>query len=828
MIKNIVLKAVMKSKRINNRSIFFFVALLILLSQTLSAQEIKNPVDTIKKVPKTIALADISVKSGEEFVNTKRIEESLISDSRLKKLVQETDSTLAGIDSLLQIERESDYSRMGFRMLSFRKVFWSDYQAIVQSNKSKLSDVVKNLDNIRYALKEKINVWNQTKDLVVGDESAVSVVNRINKLTLLMDSVNKEVVKKNSYILASLDKATDYSIRIESIISSLDKTQLKKSEDIFKRQEKGISISLTGGDYWLRIISSLKIFYNTEISQFKRFVKNQSTGFVIETIILLLLISMFVLIKKRLKNSSSNETFYKERFIQIIQSPVSSAVLMALLASMFVLKNRPPIFRDISVLVATISIIIILIPIFDKKYLRYVIVFGFLIVLRQFLTIFPENSILFYIALILVATIEIVGISLLIKSHKRFVFKSKSIKNLFLFALFIHLLFSITGLFAALTNYLILAEITTRLTVINAFTGLVLLLATQIINGILEIFVDSRAGKKINSIRLNAGYLKKKLPGIINFIAGLYWFTLMLSLLDIDRTIFIWVESLIKNEITIGSAKFTLLNVFTFFFILWLSTVLSKLVRVVLEEDVLRNVRLAKGVPRTISVMARYTIVTFGILLAISAAGVPLTTLTILISAFGVGIGFGLQNIFNNLVSGLILLFERPIQLGDTVEVGPLIGKVSSMGFRSSHIRTFDGAEVIVPNGHLISNEVVNWTLSDQQRRIEVIVGVAYGSDTRLVHKLMTEILQNHKDILQDPEPVVFFQSMGESSLDFRLLFWTANFGEWLRIKSEIIFEVYDVLKENNIAIPFPQRDLHLRSVDRSIDFFNREHDNNK
>ena len=195
----------------------------------------------------------------------------------------------------------------------------------------------------------------------------------------------------------------------------------------------------------------------------------------------------------------------------------------------------------------------------------------------------------------------------------------------------------------------------------------------------------------------------------------------------------------------------------------------------------------------------------------------PLDHLTIIFSAFSVGIGFGLQNIFNNLVSGVILLFEREVQIGDIIEVGDLMGTVNSMGIRSSHIRTFEGAEVIVPNGLLISKEVVDWTLSDKSRRIEIISGVAYGSDVHLVKKLLMEVIKKHPDVKPDPEPLVLFNAMGESSLDFRLLFWTDQFEQWLRIRSEIIFAIHDTLYENDISIPFPQRDLHLKSVDPVI-----------
>lgn len=163
-------------------------------------------------------------------------------------------------------------------------------------------------------------------------------------------------------------------------------------------------------------------------------------------------------------------------------------------------------------------------------------------------------------------------------------------------------------------------------------------------------------------------------------------------------------------------------------------------------------------------------------------------------------------------MSGLILAFERPLQIGDTIEVRSLTGKVHAIGVRSSNIRSFDGAEVIVPNGNLISNEVVNWTLSDMQRRIEVIVGVSYDADPHTVQKLLLNILTRHEEIIDFPAPAVFFHNLGESSLDFRMLFWTDKFGDWIRIKSEIIFQVFYQLKDAGIEIPFPQRDLHVKS----------------
>jgi small-conductance mechanosensitive channel len=274
------------------------------------------------------------------------------------------------------------------------------------------------------------------------------------------------------------------------------------------------------------------------------------------------------------------------------------------------------------------------------------------------------------------------------------------------------------------------------------------------------------------------------------------------------------LATLLGRQWIIGSLQFSVGGLLTFLLTIWVSVKLAQVLRFVLEEDVYSRVRLARGLPGTITMLVRYSIVAIGFFVAVAAAGFPLTSFTIVFGALSVGIGFGLQNVVNNFVSGLILAFERPIQLGDTIEVGQLLGEVKSIGIRASTVRTFDGAEVLVPNGDLISAQVINWTLSDQRRRIRVPVGVAYGTDPQRVIDLLTEVAASHEDVLPDPATVVLFRGFGESSLDFEMRFWTSAHDRWMQISSQVAVEVNRVLKEQGIEIPFPQRDLHLRSVD--------------
>jgi potassium-dependent mechanosensitive channel len=224
-----------------------------------------------------------------------------------------------------------------------------------------------------------------------------------------------------------------------------------------------------------------------------------------------------------------------------------------------------------------------------------------------------------------------------------------------------------------------------------------------------------------------------------------------------------------------------------------------------------------RGMPYAASKVTYYILSLMVLLAAVSAAGVDLNKFTVITGAVGVGVGFGLQDIVKNFASGLILLFERPIRVDDTVELSGLVGTVRRIGARSSTIVTGQGAEVIVPNSNLVSSQVINWTLSSQQRRIEIPVGVAYGTDPTVVIDLLIKIVKDRENVMRDPAPAAFFMGFGDSALNFELRFWSVRQDNWFQLKSDISVVIAKTLAEAGIEIPFPQHDLHLRSIDASI-----------
>ncbi|WP_088241673.1 mechanosensitive ion channel family protein [Calothrix rhizosoleniae] len=236
-----------------------------------------------------------------------------------------------------------------------------------------------------------------------------------------------------------------------------------------------------------------------------------------------------------------------------------------------------------------------------------------------------------------------------------------------------------------------------------------------------------------------------------------------------------------------------------------------------LRSRVLRALGISLGIQEVIAVICKYALIAVGSVILLQVWGVDLSSLAILASALGVGIGFGFQDIAKNFGSGIVLLFERPIQVGDFVEVGQYMGTVEHIGARSVFIRTLDRVSIIVPNSRFLETEVINWSHQNPISRIHIPVGVAYGSDIEKVKIALLDAADAHSDVLKFPLPQVLFQEFGDSALNFELLVWINKPNDQPTIKSDINFLIAASLEQHHIEIPFPQQDLHVRSGDLPI-----------
>jgi len=243
----------------------------------------------------------------------------------------------------------------------------------------------------------------------------------------------------------------------------------------------------------------------------------------------------------------------------------------------------------------------------------------------------------------------------------------------------------------------------------------------------------------------------------------------------------------------------------------WVSKRIARLVRFRLSKIQ----RIDSHVAAVIQTIVFNTLVIVIVLVAMPIAGIPTTIFTVLGGAVAIGIGFGAQNLFNNLISGLIIMLERPIRMGDIVQVGEHEGTIDAINNRCTHIRRSDGVDVLIPNSHFLEQPVVNWTLSNKTVRGSVVLGVAYGSETDLIAKLMRQSVDEHKLIHDRPEPIVLFQDFGDNALVFEVYFW-ANIRQPMdlrKIQSDVRFRIDELCREKNIVIAYPQRDVHLDTL---------------
>jgi len=219
------------------------------------------------------------------------------------------------------------------------------------------------------------------------------------------------------------------------------------------------------------------------------------------------------------------------------------------------------------------------------------------------------------------------------------------------------------------------------------------------------------------------------------------------------------------------------------------------------------------GVRYAMGTIFRYILMVIGFTLILQFLGVDMSGLTIIAGALGVGVGFGLQNITNNFVSGIIILFERPIKIGDRIEVANVTGDVVKISLRSTSIITNDNISIIVPNSEFISSTVINWSHTDRNVRFNIPVGVSYKSDPELVRKILMEVAGQNDGVLKKPPPDVLLDEYGESSINFTLRVWTSTYiTQPLVLKSQLYYSAFKKFKEHGVEIPFPQRDIHVKN----------------
>jgi len=499
--------------------------------------------------------------------------------------------------------------------------------------------------------------------------------------------------------------------------------------------------------------------------------------------------------------------------MKIFERPFSIAALITLVLTPQIYLSTPPAAFDAISLLMLIPILRLVGPLLEAK-LRPALYFlaGLYLVdwLRDLLEAAPLVARLIFVIEMLAATVLAV---MLVRSNALHRADGKTMQSGVRLALDVALALTCLATLATIAGFVRLGVLLGTGVLNSAYLAVLLLAVARAAEALIALFLRSRLSVHLQFIALRSAAIRSISARAIRFASFAIWLFVTLDLFAMRDAVIDFAKTIVFTELKAGALSISLGDVLAFGATIIAAVMIARLIIVLLEEDVYPRLQLGRGVPFAISSVIKYALITVGFLLAVGAMGIGMDRITILLGAFGVGLGFGLQTIINNFVSGMILVFERPVQVGDSIEVGGVKGRITRIGIRSSTIRTFDGADVTVPNGTLLSDALTNWTMTDRLRRLEVSVGVAYGTDPDNVIRLLQQALAEQEGLLDQPAPMILFTGFGDSSLDFVVRAWVADNDIYVSTQSDLALKVNRILTENGIEIPFPQRDLHLRSV---------------
>jgi small-conductance mechanosensitive channel len=493
-----------------------------------------------------------------------------------------------------------------------------------------------------------------------------------------------------------------------------------------------------------------------------------------------------------------------QQAMPILDLPVSTAFVLVFVLSPSLLALATSLIQAIIVTVALVPTIIVLRRLLERHLYPLVnalVVLYFVGQLRILASSLPELARLIFLGQMLGASLFLVW---LLRSGHLKAMASETDQRLsaaLRIVTKIGLILLPAAFFANIFGYVNLGNLVGLTFLRGVVVAAVLYTAIRIIEGLVIIALQVRPLGMLRIITLHRPMLQQRICRAVEYSGILFWLYLLLNFYNLITPLTAMAQAALTANLAIGSLNISVGRILTFVIAVWASFLVSKFLRFLLEEDVYHHFRLASGVPYAISTMLHYAILLVGFFIALATLGIDLSQITLLAGALSVGIGFGLQNVINNFVSGLILLFERPIKIGDVIEVSGNVGEVRRIGIRASVIRTSDGSEVIVPNGSLISSQVTNWTFSDQQRAVEVSVNVIGGVDTQRVVELLKSVATAHPDVAKQPLPQVYIVNFTAGAVTFQLRVWTERSREWAQVRSDLAVAVNEALAREKIAI---------------------------
>jgi potassium-dependent mechanosensitive channel len=659
--------------------------------------------------------------------------------------------------------------------------------------------------------------WKRTLETAQVGDTPPEVLQRIESVLTRISDLENALQKQRAIVLSEQNRVAQQSKRVADALALIHAAQTSAVTGLLVRDSSPIWSPEVRKKTARDLVEGSQSSFGEQFLQLGSYLARNGSPFIDLGLIFGGLVAALFWVKGRAAKWTDEDPLL-ERANRVLQLPVATAAVLTLFVSRPLFEEAPRIFWAMLATITLPPILIILRRLIDRHFfpiLNALVVFYLLAQLRRVVASLPGLS---RLILLLEMGGGIIFLVWFIRSTRlparasgttsQKTARAGAAIGLGLFAAV--LLADVLGYFR-LANYLATGALAA------AYLAILFFAAAGVVAGLVFFALHIRPFASLGVVRRHRTLLQRRLARVVFFVALVAWALLSLDAFSLRSPLINLLRSWITAEIRFQSFHLSLGAILAFILTIWVAALLSRFIRFLLEEDIYDRFHFNRGTSYAISTLLHYVILLAGFILAIAALGMDMTKFTVIAGALGVGLGFGLQNIVNNFVSGLILLFEQPIKVGDVVQVQTEIGVIRRIGIRASIIRLFDSSELIVPNGLLISDKVTNWTLSNRQRRIELRVGVAYGSDPKQVIELLTRVAGAHPLVAKHPAPETLMTEFGTDSLNFEVRLWTDDYDKWLQIKSDVSVAITEALAAAKIEIPFPQRDLHLQSIDPTV-----------
>ena len=793
-------------------------SILIIVSLFISAQLLFAQQDTSAITFYKPSEIPIQIENATSFlVQQKSGVLSLSMVTKAKKMLQSFEKKFEKLNAISDTASFRAYNSVQLRNINHD---WLTIQSELGASLAKISERTNELDEEKELIQTMLNIWGNTR-LQNNDKDVPTEL--INSVGILENEINTSLENLHgelNELLTIQSRFSNKNILVESKLITLINLISSKKQEAFERNSYPLwslfSESTDSNIYTLHT-SELLSTYKRSLNNFYEYYETKiPTG-----ILILLFFLTFTLILKYYSSKIEDDSPTIQKALSLLRRPFAISLLLFLLFLSATTKTVST-FEGFLKILMLVPLLVILLKIMDPRLKSGLFVFIFLFLVKELKVNTGSDTFIERILLLGLTFLSYFGIYWAMKNR---LFKSlisnEKVVNFLKIIYKISLAIITLALVLNVLGYIQLANVLINGFYNSIYATVLLLTADLVLRSLLLLVLKTKPMQKLKIVSRHSVSIIATSNKFIKVVITIVWLVIVLDVFQIYEVLYATIYEIISANISFGSISISIGDFFIFIATIWVSFQISKFLQFVLEVDILPQFKLPRGVPGAIISLTKYIIITFGFMLALISIQVDFTKLAFLIGALGVGIGFGLQNLVNNFISGIVLIFERPIQTGDVIKVGDIIGTVKKIGIRASVVRTFDGAEIIVPNGNLISSELTNWTFSDRFRRMDIAVGVEYGSDIEKVKELLLLAGKDIDGVLDRPAAIVLFNNFGDSSLDFVLRSWTKDFDNWLVIESALRFEINKLFEENNIVIPFPQTDLNFKNdllVDKSSD----------